>query len=56
MECNGFQAVWVLEAYDLLCAMWHLMRIVVCGVQYQQMDLEYTFWQMFHLCTSPKVV
>jgi len=30
----------------------YLRRIV----KYQQMDLEYTFWQMFHLCTSPKVV
>ncbi|KAK6916391.1 UNC-50 [Dillenia turbinata] len=24
--------------------------------QWQQMDIEYTFWQMLHLCTSPKVV
>ncbi|KAH7575315.1 hypothetical protein JRO89_XS02G0081600 [Xanthoceras sorbifolium] len=23
---------------------------------WQQMDIEYTFWQMLHLCTSPKVV
>uniref|UniRef100_A0A453KGA1 Uncharacterized protein n=1 Tax=Aegilops tauschii subsp. strangulata TaxID=200361 RepID=A0A453KGA1_AEGTS len=23
---------------------------------WQQMDIEYTFWQMVHLCTSPKVV
>ncbi|KAJ9561273.1 hypothetical protein OSB04_006433 [Centaurea solstitialis] len=23
---------------------------------WQQMDVEYTFWQMLHLCTSPKVV
>ncbi|XP_068654268.1 uncharacterized protein [Aristolochia californica] len=25
-------------------------------VKWQQMDIEYTFWQMLHLCTSPKVV
>eukprot|EP01111_Echinosteliopsis_oligospora_P020032 TRINITY_DN998_c1_g1_i1.p1 TRINITY_DN998_c1_g1~~TRINITY_DN998_c1_g1_i1.p1 ORF type:complete len:180 (-),score=19.84 TRINITY_DN998_c1_g1_i1:175-714(-) len=25
-------------------------------VKYPQMDLEYTFWMMFHLCISPKVV
>ncbi|GMH13498.1 hypothetical protein Nepgr_015339 [Nepenthes gracilis] len=25
-------------------------------IKWQQMDIEYTFWQMFHLCTSPKVV
>ncbi|RXH87394.1 hypothetical protein DVH24_034294 [Malus domestica] len=25
-------------------------------VWWQQMDIEYTFWQMLHLCTSPKVV
>ncbi|CAM6014541.1 unnamed protein product [Sphagnum balticum] len=30
----------------------YLRRII----KYQQMDLEYTFWQMLHLCTSPKVV
>ncbi|XP_042475053.1 protein unc-50 homolog [Macadamia integrifolia] len=30
----------------------YLRRIV----KWQQMDIEYTFWQMFHLCTSPKVV
>uniref|UniRef100_A0A453KG12 Uncharacterized protein n=1 Tax=Aegilops tauschii subsp. strangulata TaxID=200361 RepID=A0A453KG12_AEGTS len=24
--------------------------------EWQQMDIEYTFWQMVHLCTSPKVV
>ncbi|CAM6105361.1 unnamed protein product [Calypogeia fissa] len=24
--------------------------------KWQQMDIEYTFWQMLHLCTSPKVV
>lgn len=30
----------------------YLRRIV----KYQQMDMEYTFWQMLHLCTSPKVV
>ncbi|KAG5526402.1 hypothetical protein RHGRI_032624 [Rhododendron griersonianum] len=23
---------------------------------WQQMDIEYTFWQMLHLCTSPKIV
>ncbi|CAI9769975.1 unnamed protein product [Fraxinus pennsylvanica] len=30
----------------------YLRRIV----KWQQMDIEYTFWQMLHLCTSPKVV
>lgn len=25
-------------------------------MQWQQMDIEYTFWQMLNLCTSPKVV
>lgn len=30
----------------------YLRRIV----KFQQMDMEYTFWQMLHLCTSPKVV
>ncbi|XP_059313974.1 uncharacterized protein LOC132064851 [Lycium ferocissimum] len=25
-------------------------------IKWQQMDVEYTFWQMLHLCTSPKVV
>jgi magnesium-transporting ATPase (P-type) len=30
----------------------YLRRIV----KWQQMDIEYTFWQMVHLCTSPKVV
>ncbi|KAG5625209.1 hypothetical protein H5410_010427 [Solanum commersonii] len=25
-------------------------------IKWQQMDIEYTFWQMLHLCTSPKVV
>ncbi|XP_068656699.1 uncharacterized protein [Aristolochia californica] len=30
----------------------YLRRIV----KWQQMDVEYTFWQMLHLCTSPKVV
>ncbi|KAJ4962878.1 hypothetical protein NE237_022817 [Protea cynaroides] len=30
----------------------YLWRIV----KWQQMDIEYTFWQMLHLCTSPKVV
>jgi hypothetical protein len=25
-------------------------------VKWQQMDVEYTFWQMLNLCTSPKVV
>ncbi|KAF3776778.1 unc-50-like protein [Nymphaea thermarum] len=25
-------------------------------MQWRQMDIEYTFWQMLHLCTSPKVV
>ncbi|KAL0718155.1 hypothetical protein Bca4012_067477 [Brassica carinata] len=25
-------------------------------VKWQQMDIEYTFWQMLNLCTSPKVV
>ncbi|XP_034582412.1 uncharacterized protein [Setaria viridis] len=28
----------------------YLRRIV----KWQQMDIEYTFWQMVHLCTSPK--
>ncbi|KAF7126572.1 hypothetical protein RHSIM_Rhsim11G0160100 [Rhododendron simsii] len=30
----------------------YLRRIV----KWQQMDIEYTFWQMLHLCTSPKIV
>ncbi|XP_041991414.1 protein unc-50 homolog isoform X1 [Salvia splendens] len=30
----------------------YLRRIV----KWQQMDIEYTFWQMLNLCTSPKVV
>ncbi|XP_042391417.1 protein unc-50 homolog isoform X2 [Zingiber officinale] len=30
----------------------YLRRIV----KWQQMDIEYSFWQMLHLCTSPKVV
>ncbi|KAG8364231.1 hypothetical protein BUALT_Bualt19G0106700 [Buddleja alternifolia] len=30
----------------------YLRRIV----KWQQMDIEYTFWQMFNLCKSPKVV
>ncbi|KAB1208438.1 hypothetical protein CJ030_MR7G022704 [Morella rubra] len=30
----------------------YLRRIV----KWQQMDVEYTFWQMLHLCASPKVV
>ncbi|KAL9333567.1 hypothetical protein Peur_073706 [Populus x canadensis] len=30
----------------------YLRRII----KWQQMDVEYTFWQMLHLCTSPKVV
>ncbi|KAG7022476.1 Protein unc-50-like protein, partial [Cucurbita argyrosperma subsp. argyrosperma] len=30
----------------------YLRRIV----KWQQMDIEYTFWQMLQLCTSPKVV
>ncbi|BBH09640.1 UNC-50 family protein [Prunus dulcis] len=30
----------------------YLRRII----KWQQMDIEYTFWQMLHLCTSPKVV
>ncbi|EPS67574.1 hypothetical protein M569_07201, partial [Genlisea aurea] len=30
----------------------YLRRIV----KWRQMDIEYTFWQMLHLCTSPKVV
>ncbi|ERN05715.1 protein unc-50 homolog isoform X1 [Amborella trichopoda] len=31
----------------------HYLRRVI---KWQQMDIEYTFWQMLHLCTSPKVV
>ncbi|CDO97222.1 unnamed protein product [Coffea canephora] len=31
----------------------HYLRRIV---KWQQMDIEYTFWQMLHLCTSPKVV
>ncbi|XP_078431104.1 UNC-50 family protein [Wolffia australiana] len=31
----------------------HYLRRIV---KWQQMDFEYTFWQMLHLCTSPKVV
>ncbi|KAG0452057.1 hypothetical protein HPP92_026155, partial [Vanilla planifolia] len=30
----------------------YLRRII----KWQQMDMEYTFWQMLHLCSSPKVV
>ncbi|RZC66949.1 hypothetical protein C5167_010643 [Papaver somniferum] len=30
----------------------YLRRIV----KWRQMDIEYTFWQMLNLCTSPKVV
>ncbi|KAJ6409546.1 hypothetical protein OIU84_009112 [Salix udensis] len=30
----------------------YLRRII----KWQQMDIEYTFWQMLNLCTSPKVV
>ncbi|KAI5604168.1 hypothetical protein POPTR_001G300100v4 [Populus trichocarpa] len=30
----------------------YLRRII----KWQQMDIEYTFWQMLYLCTSPKVV
>ncbi|KAI9195725.1 hypothetical protein LWI28_017484 [Acer negundo] len=30
----------------------YLRRII----KWQQLDIEYTFWQMLHLCTSPKVV
>ncbi|XP_077211602.1 uncharacterized protein LOC143846890 isoform X2 [Tasmannia lanceolata] len=30
----------------------YLRRII----KWQQMDIEYSFWQMLHLCTSPKVV
>ncbi|PPD79916.1 hypothetical protein GOBAR_DD23146 [Gossypium barbadense] len=29
----------------------YLRRIV----KWQQMDIEYTFWQMLHLCTAPKI-
>lgn len=25
-------------------------------VRYAQMDIEYTFWQMFHLCVNPSRV
>ncbi|KAJ0514239.1 hypothetical protein HanHA300_Chr10g0367351 [Helianthus annuus] len=31
----------------------HYLRRIV---KWQQMDIEYTFWQMLHLCSSPKVV
>ncbi|XP_057788211.1 uncharacterized protein LOC131005319 isoform X6 [Salvia miltiorrhiza] len=31
----------------------HYLRRIV---KWQQMDIEYTFWQMLHLCTAPKVV
>lgn len=31
---------------------YYLRRII----KWQQMDIEYTFWQMLHLCTAPKVV
>ncbi|KAF8406263.1 hypothetical protein HHK36_008348 [Tetracentron sinense] len=35
----------------------YLRRIIkVSSDEWQQMDIEYTFWQMLHLCTSPKVV
>lgn len=30
--------------------------MIFSSLQWQQMDIEYTFWQMLHLCTSPKVV
>ncbi|GMH02844.1 hypothetical protein Nepgr_004683 [Nepenthes gracilis] len=31
----------------------HYLRRII---KWQQMDIEYTFWQMLHLCTSPKIV
>ncbi|KAI7744401.1 hypothetical protein M8C21_014301 [Ambrosia artemisiifolia] len=31
----------------------HYLRRII---KWQQMDIEYTFWQMLHLCSSPKVV
>ncbi|KAF9665981.1 hypothetical protein SADUNF_Sadunf16G0181500 [Salix dunnii] len=31
----------------------HYLRRII---KWQQMDIEYTFWQMLYLCTSPKVV
>ncbi|XP_024542245.1 protein unc-50 homolog isoform X2 [Selaginella moellendorffii] len=31
----------------------HYLRRIV---KWRQMDVEYTFWQMLHLCTAPKVV
>ncbi|KAF9675861.1 hypothetical protein SADUNF_Sadunf09G0077500 [Salix dunnii] len=31
----------------------HYLRRII---KWQQMDIEYTFWQMLNLCTSPKVV
>ncbi|KAM7250404.1 hypothetical protein ACFE04_022287 [Oxalis oulophora] len=31
----------------------YLRGIII--IKCQQMDVEYTFWQMLHLCTSPKV-
>ncbi|PSS19216.1 Protein unc-50 like [Actinidia chinensis var. chinensis] len=31
----------------------HYLRRII---KWRQMDIEYTFWQMLHLCTSPKVV
>ncbi|XP_042460603.1 protein unc-50 homolog [Zingiber officinale] len=41
----------------------HNMRLAVVpaastllALEWQQMDLEYSFWQMLHPCTSPKVV
>ncbi|GBG69376.1 hypothetical protein CBR_g4069 [Chara braunii] len=30
----------------------YLRRII----KWRQMDIEYTFWQMLHLCISPKIV
>ncbi|KAL6502485.1 hypothetical protein OROHE_024490 [Orobanche hederae] len=41
--------------------MWPFTKFIkysfpLCRQPWQQMDIEYTFWQMLHLCTSPKVV
>ncbi|KAG6509152.1 hypothetical protein ZIOFF_034543 [Zingiber officinale] len=33
-----------------------LVMLISANVGWQQMDIEYSFWQMLHLCTSPKVV
>lgn len=48
---------WYLLWWCLNSGFRHLQTLVFCcALQWQQMDIEYTFWQMLYLCTSPKVV